>query len=98
MDLLERLMGGEEEYRDFIHEVLQAQEMDNLPVCLKFFSPLEISMQDIQEFSNMVKEDTNLDAYFQAFTCNACGELHLQMVVFEDEDDGFYEEPNAPLQ
>ena len=98
MDVIDLMFGGQEEYEEFLNDLSRGSEMGKLPAVIRFTSPQELTMQDLQACSNMVKEDTGLGVYFQAFTCDACGDLHLQMIVFDEDDDKFYIDPGSPLQ
>ena len=69
------------DYDFFVEKMEEAAEENDLPLCLEHNSPMELTMNDIKEFSQTFKKDTGLDIHFQVYTCDNCNKLHFAMIV-----------------
>lgn len=72
---------GKEAYDNFVDAMMTADEEGHLPIYLQHEEPENLTLYDIQQFSQQFKQDTGLYLEFKFVTCNHCDKLHCCMVV-----------------
>lgn len=89
MNILEKIFGSENEYKECLHELDTFAEMDQLPICLGIKTPEELTVAEIGELVNAFKVDAGITARAQIDTCNECGEVSLHIILGEDFDEDY---------
>ena len=80
---------SKEEYDGFIAVMTNAAKDGQLPICLEYHDPGDITLSDIRELSIRFRKDTGLYIDFRFQTCNTCERLHMMIFVDEDlEEEG----------
>lgn len=77
-----------EDYKMFLEAMLQADEDNELPVCLGFKQEENASLKDFKELATWMKEDADLQLELQSGLCPHCNRLHTVLIVDRFKDDG----------
>lgn len=85
MNQVNKMFETEKSFQAFI-ATLNCLDEENFPLCLNREDPMDLSIFDIKDFIERVKEETDLDVTIEFYTCDECGRLHMLIVIDEKEE------------
>ena len=76
-----------EGYEEFVEDMIEHAEADDLPVTIMLQDIKDFSIKDFEDFFFDFERDTGLELFGSMFMCDDCGRMHLTIEIDDPGKD-----------